>query len=164
MLSNRSFFRIFVILIAFVVGCATKPVSYKEGTAIAAWDLENLSPMEFGRPDLGELLSGKVIETLKETGGYTVVERERLLLALEELGLGTTSLVDETTRLRIGRIVGARLMVFGGYQVIMDKMRLDLRLVEVETGSILKAAQKTTSAADLSAWLRAAREATAELF
>ena len=164
MLSNRSFFRIFVILIAFVVGCATKPVSYKEGTAIAAWDLENLSPMECGRPDLGELLSGKVIETLKETGGYTVVERERLLLALEELGLGTTSLVDETTRLRIGRIVGARLMVFGGYQVIMDKMRLDLRLVEVETGSILKAAQKTTSAADLSAWLRAAREATAELF
>ena len=164
MLSSRSFFRIFVILIAFVAGCATKPVSYKEGTAIAAWDLENLSPMECGRPDLGELLSVKVIETLKETGGYTVVERERLLLALEELGLGTTSLVDETTRLRIGRIVGARLMVFGGYQVIMDKMRLDLRLVEVETGSILKAAQKTTSAADLSAWLRAAREATAELF
>ena len=164
MLSNRSFFRIFVVLIAFVVGCATKPVSYKEGTAIAAWDLEDLSPIESGRPDLGELLSAKVIETLKETGGYTVVERERLLLALEELGLGTTSLVDETTRLRIGRIVGARLMVFGGYQVIMDKMRLDLRLVEVETGSILKAAQKTTSAADLSAWLRAAREATVELF
>ncbi len=164
MLSNRSFFRIFVVLIAFVVGCATKPVSYKEGTTIAAWDLEDLSPIESGRPDLGELLSAKVIETLKETGGYTVVERERLLLALEELGLGTTSLVDETTRLRIGRIVGARLMVFGGYQVIMDKMRLDLRLVEVETGSILKAAQKTTSAADLSAWLRAAREATVELF
>ena len=163
-MSNRSSFWIFVVLIAFVVGCATKPVSCKEGLAIAAWDLENLSPMKCGRPDLGELLSAKVIETLKETGGYTVVERERLLLALEELGLGTTALVDETTRLRIGRIVGARLMVFGGYQVIMDKMRLDLRLVEVGTGSILKAAQKTTSAADLSAWLRAAREATAELF
>ncbi len=161
---NRSSFGIFVVLVAFVASCATKPVSYKEGTTVAAWDLENLSPMECGRPDLGELLSAKVIETFKETGNYTVVERERLLLVLEELGLGTTSLADETTRLRIGRIVGARLMVFGAYQVIADKMRLDLRLVEVETGSILKAAQKTTSAADLSGWLKAAREATTELF
>jgi TolB-like protein len=153
-----------VILVTFVASCATKPVSYEEDTTVAAWDLENLSPMESGHADLGQLLSAKVIETLKETGRHTVVERERLLLALEELSLGTTSLVDETTRLRIGRIVGARLMIFGAYQVIADKMRLDLRLVEVETGSILKAAQKTTSAEDLSGWLRAAREATTELF
>ena len=161
---DRSFFRIFVVLIAFVAGCATKPVSYKEGTTIAVWDIEDLSPMESGRPDLGQLLSAKVIETLNETGRQTVVERERLLLALEELGLGTTSLVDEATRLRIGRIVGARLMVFGAYQVIADKMRLDLRLVEVESGSILKAAEKITSAADLSEWLKAAGEASLELF
>jgi TolB-like protein len=153
-----------VMLVTFVASCATKPVSYEEDATVAAWDLEDLSPMESGHADLGQLLSAKVIETLKETGRHTVVERERLLLALEELSLGTTSLVDETTRLRIGRIVGARLMVFGAYQVIADKMRLDLRLVEVETGSILKAAQKTTSAADLSGWLRAAREATTELF
>jgi hypothetical protein len=160
----RSPFRILVILVAFMASCATKPVSYEDGTTVAAWDLENLSPIACGRPDLGELLSAKVVETLKETGSYTVVERERLILALEELGLGTTSMADETTRLRIGRIVGARLMIFGGYQVIIDKMRLDLRLVEVETGSILKAAQRTTSAVDLSAWLKAAKETTMELF
>jgi curli biogenesis system outer membrane secretion channel CsgG len=93
-----------------------------------------------------------------------VVERERLLLALQELNLATTSLTDESTRLQIGRIVGAQLMIFGGYQVIVDKMRLDLRLVEVESGSILKAAEKTTSATDVSEWLRAAREAALELF
>ena len=161
---NRGSVGILVILIVLFGSCATEPLSYKEGTTIAAWDLENLSPMESCRPDLGELLSAKVIETLKETGRDTVIERERLLLALEELGLGTTSLVNETTRLRIGKIVGARLMVFGGYQVIVDKMRLDLRVVEVETGSIVKAAQRITSAADVSEWLRAAREATAELF
>jgi curli biogenesis system outer membrane secretion channel CsgG len=113
---------------------------------------------------MGELLSTKVIETFKETDLYTVVERERLLLVLEELNLGTTSLVDETTRLRIGKLVGAQLMVFGGYQVIEEQMRLDLRLVEVETGKIRKAAQKTVSSTDLPGWLNAAKETAAQLF
>jgi len=54
-------------------------------------------------------------------------------------------------------------MVFGGYFVLGDMMRLDLRLVEVETGSIVKAAQKTTSAGDLNGWLRVARQAAEEL-
>ena len=159
-----SSFIIFFVLVGFVNSCATKPFSHEDDTTVAAWDLENLSPMECGSPDLGELLSAKVVETLKETGNWTVVERERLLLALEELGLGTTSMANESTRLRLGKLVGARLMVFGAYQVILDKMRLDLRLVEVETGSILKAVQKTTTAFDVSAWLRAAKEATVELF
>jgi len=87
-----------------------------------------------------------------------------LVLALEELNLGTTSLVDESTRLQIGRIVQAQLMVFGGYQVIADHMRLDLRLVEVQTGKILKAAKQITSGTDMSSWLKAAAEAAAELF
>jgi hypothetical protein len=54
-------------------------------------------------------------------------------------------------------------MVFGGYFVLGDMMRLDLRLVEVETGSIVKAAQKTTSAGDLNGWLRVAQQAAEEL-
>ncbi len=97
-------------------------------------------------------------------GEYSVVERERLLLALEELRLGTTSLVDERFRLDLGRLVGARLMVFGGYQIIGEVMRVDLRLVEVESGKVLKAVEKTTSAADLSGWLSAVSEAVEELF
>lgn len=99
-----------------------------------------------------------------EKGKYSVVERERLLLALEELRLGTTSLVDESSRLELGRLVGAQLMVFGGYQIIGEMMRVDLRLVEVESGKVLKAVEKTTSAADLSGWLNATRKAAEELF
>jgi len=153
-----------VISIFFIAACATEPDLYKRGATIAIWDLEDLSPSDVARPDLGELLSAKVIETFEETDLYTVIERERLRLVLEELNLGTTSLVDETTRLKIGKLVGAQLMVFGGYQVIEDQMRIDLRLVEVETGRIKKAAQKTVSAADLPGWLNAAKETAAQLF
>ena len=104
-----------------------------------------------------------MIETFKESVTFQVVERQRLILALEELNLGSSSLANEATRLRIGRIVGARFMVFGGYFVLGDMMRLDLRLVEVETGTIVKAAEKTTAAGDLNGWLKATRQAAEEL-
>jgi curli biogenesis system outer membrane secretion channel CsgG len=56
------------------------------------------------------------------------------------------------------------MMVFGGYQIIGEHMRLDLRLVEVETGKIIKAVQRMSSSSDLSEWLNSAREAAEELF
>jgi curli biogenesis system outer membrane secretion channel CsgG len=130
---------------------------------VAVWDLINLNPAEDIGVDMGELLATVVIETLKESGAFQVVERERLILVLEELNLSSSSLVDESTRLRVGRIAGARFMVFGSYFVLVDKMRMDLRLVEVETGRIVKATQKATSAGDLNGWLRIAREAAQEL-
>jgi curli biogenesis system outer membrane secretion channel CsgG len=130
---------------------------------VAVWDLENLSLSTSGQPELGEILSGQIIETLKKRGDYAVVERKRLLLALEELRLGTTALADESTRLRLGKLVGARWMVFGAYLVAGSQMRLDLRLVEVETGKVKKAVEKTSSSRDLNDWLAVTRKAAEEL-
>ena len=54
-------------------------------------------------------------------------------------------------------------MIFGAYQVIADQMRLDLRMVDVETGRIIKTAEKTAGGGDLSGWLKAAEAAAKEL-
>lgn len=144
--------------------CAVRPVEYGQGTSVAVWDLENLSPTKDGHPDLSEFLSAKVAGTIKAKGYYNIVERQRLLLVLDELNLGTSMLVDEATGLQLGRMVGARLMVFGGYLVFAEQMRLDLRLVDVETGGVIKTAEKTVSATDMTSWLKAAEEGTNELF
>ena len=151
----------FLIFVVFLISCATSP--YHKVTTIAVWDLDNLCPSATAQPDLGELLSSKVIETFQKKENYIVVERERLLLALEELNLGTTSVVDESTRLKLGKLVGARYMVFGCYQMVDNTMRIDLRLIEVETGKVIKAAQKTTSNAGLQGWLDTARKVAEEL-
>jgi TolB-like protein len=149
--------------IIWVTCCAAPPTRPEQGAAVAVWDLENLSPSPTGQPDLGEILSGQIIETLKKGGDYLVVERRRLLLALEELRLGTTALADESTRLRLGKLVGARWMIFGGYLAVGGEMRLDLRLVEVETGKVRRAVEKTTSSRDFNDWMAAVRKATEEL-
>ena len=155
----------FLYLALALAACAPTPqaVVSERGPVVAVWDLEDVGPLTKASPALGELLSSEILETIKQKGTYTVVERERLQLVLEELKLGTTSLVDESTRLRLGKLVGATLMVFGGYQAIGDTVRLDVRLVEVESGRTIKAVFKTAPAANVPELLKAARAATADL-
>jgi hypothetical protein len=155
----------FFLLALALTACASTPQAAvsERRPVVAVWDPEDVGPLTKASPILGELLSSEIIETIKQKGTYMVVERQRLRLVLEELKLGTTCLVDDSTRLRLGKLVGATLMVFGGYQTIGDTARLDLRLVEVETGRTIKAVFKTAPAANVPELLRATRAATADL-
>lgn len=145
------------------VGPVAEPDHAPGPRSVAVWDMENMSPDRPVAFDWGELLSAGVIQTFQESKDYSVVEREKLIRVLEELQLGSSALADDDTRLRLGKLVGAQTMVFGGYLVVGDMMRLDMRLVNVETGAVEKAAHRTLSATDPAAGLNAAKEAAREL-
>jgi len=155
-------FLIPAIVLLMAAGCATVPDEYPR--TIAVWDLENLSLDSGGRPDLGEMLSAEINQTVGQTGNVLVVERQKLLMILEELRLGSSSLAEESTRLKVGRMLGAREMIFGDYMVIGPTMRIDLRRVDVETGRVLKTAKQTADAGDLNGWLKAARDAASGIY
>jgi len=163
----RPRFRIWIeaYALALILGAcaAAAPPAPLGPPAVAVWDLEDLGPEGSALPGLGEALAGRVIQVLDVEGGYQVIERERLVRILEELNLGSGELADEETRLRLGRIAGAQRMVFGSYLVIEGTARIDLRLVEVETGRVLAAAERSAAGRDIQAWLGAAGEAAAEL-
>ena len=156
------------VLFLFLSGCVTtgpkevSTIDWSSGGAVAVWDLEDVSPMGAAQPDIADFLTARVLETLKAQGA-NVVEREKLLMVLKELSLGESELADPETQLRIGRLSGAKRMIFGGYQVIGGSMRIDLRLVDVETGRVLSAAEKTVEGSNLDRWLAAAEEATRKL-
>jgi curli biogenesis system outer membrane secretion channel CsgG len=160
---KQSFIGFVVIVLACFSGCASEQKVKNEVRTVAVWDLVNYNQPGTVASDLGELLAARVIETLEDSRAYQVIERERLIDVLEELNLGTSPIVEESTRLKIGQIVGARYMVFGSYFVVADTIRIDLRLVEVETGNILKATQKMTSSTNVFEWLNIAREAARDL-
>lgn len=153
----------------FLVSCVAEktvpvPRTYGEGSVVAVWDLEDMSVTR--HPALGEMqefFTARISETLSTSGGYELVERQKLILALEELSLGSSALASETSRLEIGRVLGARLMVFGGYQLIGKQFRVDLRMVEVESGVVLRAAESTVVSADVEGWLGAAENAAVQL-
>ena len=153
-----------IVLIVCMAGIVSAPAMSEDGVSVAVWDLESYVPEGSIVADMGEMLSATVIETFKDSGKYEVVERQRLLLVLEELNIGTSEVVSDSTRLEIGRIVGARLMVFGSYTAIGETIMLDLRMVEVETSRILKATYKTTTSSNPAELLKITRDAAKALF
>lgn len=71
---------------------------------------------ETGQPRLDPLRKGlalMLITDLSSVEGVQVVERARLQALVEELGLGTTGLVEEGTAPRVGKLLGARWLVGG---------------------------------------------------
>jgi curli biogenesis system outer membrane secretion channel CsgG len=112
---------------------------------------------------MGEILAARIVDRFSQSPQYEVVERENLLKILEEQHLGSSELADDQTRLRLGRIIGCRQMVFGAYQVIGHTMRLDIRTVDVSSGKVLRTATGTVSAEAVGNWLAAADQAAEEL-
>ena len=160
---------VYAVLCVALFGCVSTgslPASASKQSpvdgAIAVWEIENMSIQENTQLDITQFLSARVLEAIRAEGNV-VVEREKLLSVLGELSLGAGELADPETQLRIGRLAGAKRMVFGGYQVIGQNMRIDLRMVEVETGRVLKTSEKTVESGDVTVWLTAAEEAARSL-
>lgn len=113
---------------------------------LAVWDFENASFSGGAELDyLQRALSEMLLTDLAQVPGLKLVERVRLREALEEQKLGSGELASEESRLRLGRIVGANNMVFGSYLTAGEDLRIDVRVVEVETSLTRFTGDTTTS-------------------
>jgi len=153
--------RLFVVTLLFT-GCSSITPHSSAPPGVAVWELEDLTG-EGQLAHAGELLAAQITDTLGKQGKYVVVERSRLVRILEEQHLSASSLADRQTQLRLGELIGARYMVFGGYQMLGYTVRIDIRLVDVETGRISKAVKRVVASTDLQTLLDAAQSAAAEL-
>jgi TolB-like protein len=100
---------------------------------------------------LSKGIADVLITELQGNTAIRVLEREALQRLLEEQNLSTdTTRVDKETAVRLGRILGARHMIFGGFLIDMrGHVRLDARAVNVETSTVEYVASKTAKADDL---------------
>lgn len=131
-------------------GCATQPheplatdgTSAPHALILAVWDFDNNS-MAGGDVDyLSKALSEMLITNLSQSSDIRLVERVNLRSALEEQHLSTSQLASEENRLKLGRIAGANLMAFGSYMAMGGHVRIDVRVVDVET-SLVKFSEDT---------------------
>jgi TolB-like protein len=76
-------------------------------------------------------------------GQLRVVDRSRIAELLKEQDLGASGRVDAATAAKIGKVVGAKYMVMGGFIDTYGTMRLDIQIVDVETTEIVKADRHT---------------------
>ena len=136
----RLIYRIVAICLLSLMGRGIAQMS-----TLAVLDFENNSLFQSEQyQPLAKGLAEMVITELSRVQTIRVVERRELRSLLEEMKLSQTGSVSGETSVQVGRLLGAHHLVFGGYMVAMDeKIRIDVRIVEVETGLTVKAEEVT---------------------
>ena len=95
-----------------------------------------------GEPSLDKLKKGladMLITDLSNINMLAIVERDELESILKEQKLNNSKEFDPNTASKVGKLLGAQIILTGGYFEMMGSLRLDARFIDVETGKILKA-------------------------
>ena len=93
-------------------------------------DNADLEPLRGGIADI-------LISELSANAAIRVIEREQLDALVREQNLSSEKRVSAETAVRVGKLLGVHHMIFGGFVTVgKDRMRLDARAVNVETGEI----------------------------
>lgn len=100
---------------------------------VAVLDFENVADS----PELEPLRKGlaqMVITDLAKAREVQVVERFRLRMLLAELEFGQSGLVDQESTPRVGKLLGVRRIVKGGFMDLAGKdIRIDASITEIAT-------------------------------
>ncbi len=130
----------------FALLCWTVPnPAWAGGIAVLYFDNQ-------GNPDLEPLrvgLTQMVVTDLAADPKLTIVERTRIQEILDELKLGHSGRVDPATSAKIGRLVGAEYLVLGTYFELGGTLRIDARVVRVETGEVVVGAGRSGAVDEL---------------
>jgi TolB-like protein len=103
-----------------------------------------------GNKNVGEAIRETVTTDLREVPGLKVVERGAIDKVLVEQHLqSSASELDPSSTVRVGKLLGASLIVTGAYQRVASNVRLTARFVRVETGEVVGGAKCDGAARDL---------------
>jgi len=76
---------------------------------------------------------------LVESGAYTIIDRSQRETVLKEIEFSQSDCTDEACQLRIGKLLSANRIVIGSVGKLDQIYLLTLKMIEVETGRLLKA-------------------------
>ena len=108
--------------------------------------------------DIGDAMADQLTTALVATGCYRVVDRQNLKGVMDEMGLQNSGLVDRSTASRIGKLVGADLIVTAAVTEFQDNSSgsegaagggLGSTTAGAVLGGLMRAQQKAHMAVDL---------------
>lgn len=123
-----------------------KPLEAERPKIIIAREKVKIAIMEFHglneearKDNLGQIFTEVLTTSFVKSEAFKIIEREQLRKLLEELQLTQSGIIDTTNAKQIGKMVGADAIVIGNIIKIGNDMRLDARIIDVESGIILTA-------------------------
>jgi len=109
-----------------------------EPVAVAILDFQNAAKSS-EHEGLAVALREWLITDLSNVREMRLVERARIADLVRERDLAESRFIDPSTAAKMGKGVGADAVLVGSFFVRDDQMRLDARLVDVETGQVIQA-------------------------
>lgn len=131
--------KMFLLLAGIIFLTVSLLFSADSLTTIAVMDFKNNSLFDKGSYEsLSKGLAEILITELSQVEAIQVVERQQLNAIVEEMQLAQTGLISENTSIQVGKLLGAKFLVLGSFMAVSGKqIRVDARIVEVETGKTL---------------------------
>jgi TolB-like protein len=128
--------------LAILAGTLAAPLAAQTGpVVIAVLPFEDRGSYGQDKEVFRALVLGIPATLVSELSGHSalrMVDRNRIDQALQSEQLGPNARVDAATAAKVGKQVGARYAVTGNFADFYGKFRLDARVVDTETGQILK--------------------------
>jgi hypothetical protein len=91
-----------------------------------------------------EVVYSYVLDRVHRTGMYTVVERAEIEKALAELEISSSDLVDASSAAKVGKLVGAKALLFSSLTLTEGTYFLSMRVVQTDTGEVTRTSAKKT--------------------
>jgi non-specific serine/threonine protein kinase len=115
----------------------TYSLSGRTGKSIAVMTFANVTQNEKDEW-LGVGIAETVTADLKSIEGLTIIGRERVFEVLRRFGVEKQNETDTVFATQVGREIGARWIISGGYQRLGEMVRITARFVDVESGEVMK--------------------------
>lgn len=139
MISTRSRIRAALtalLAVPMMAGLATAQDT-RPTVAVLYFDNNSIGRDRADYDGLGKGVADLLITDLAANNNVRVIERDRLQALLQEQNLTKDGAIDPQTAIRIGKLLGAHHMVYGGFMNTgRGQMVLTARTVQVETGVI----------------------------
>ena len=126
-------------LVPVLMGAQQRNQDTRPGIAVLPFN--NGGSYGQGKEDFDALergIAGMMISELSQNPAARVVERQEVQRLLDEQNLSAQGRVDPQTAAKVGKLVGARYTVLGTFIDFYGDFRVDVRLVNTETGEIVK--------------------------
>lgn len=68
---------------------------------------------------------------------FKIIDRSRLNLLLEEQKYVSAGLLDQNTVSELGKIIGVQAVITGKYQIISNKLKLWIKVIDIERSELL---------------------------
>jgi TolB-like protein len=88
---------------------------------------------------LGKVFTEILTTSFVSSEAFKIIEREQLNKVLSEIELTQSGIIDTSSAKMLGTMVGADAIVVGSITKLGDDLRLDIRIVDVDSGFILTA-------------------------